>query len=64
MPAIANSITTPTPTSNPNALTVWPSGKAGYTNVLESLPLTAGRDLDELVNTVARTRSEENEQRG
>jgi hypothetical protein len=35
-------VTTPAP--NPNALAVWPQGKSGYTNVLESLPLTAGRD--------------------
>ncbi len=34
---------TPTPRPNPNALTVWPTGKSGYTDVLESLPVTAGR---------------------
>jgi hypothetical protein len=28
---------------NPNALTEWPAGKSGYTLVLESLPVTAGR---------------------
>jgi hypothetical protein len=44
------SVTTPAP--NPNALAVWPTGKAGYTNVLESLPLTAGRD-----NALARARA-------
>lgn len=32
-----------TPRPNPNALTVWPTGKSGYTDVLESLPVTAGR---------------------
>jgi hypothetical protein len=37
-----SSVTTPTPT-NPNALTFWPEGKDGWTNVLESLPVTAGR---------------------
>jgi hypothetical protein len=35
--------TTPKP-PNPNALTFWPAGKNGYTDVLESLPVTAGRD--------------------
>jgi hypothetical protein len=36
--------TTPAPKpSNPNALAAWPSGKSGYTLVLESLPLSAGR---------------------
>ena len=44
-----NSVTTPAP--NPNALVTWPQGTAGYTNVLESLPLAAGRD-----NAVARAR--------
>jgi hypothetical protein len=34
-------VTTPAP--NPNALAVWPGGKSGYTNVLESLPLAAGQ---------------------
>jgi hypothetical protein len=43
-------VTTPAP--NPNALAVWPQGKSGYTNVLESLPLTAGRD-----NALARART-------
>jgi hypothetical protein len=33
-----------TPKANPNALTVWPAGKSGYTTILESLPLAAGRD--------------------
>jgi len=31
------------PRPNPNALAVWPAGKSGYTDVLESLPLSAGR---------------------
>jgi hypothetical protein len=35
--------TTPAPPSNPNALASWPTAKAGYTLVLESLPLSAGR---------------------
>jgi hypothetical protein len=47
-----NSVTTPTPTRNPNALTFWPEGKSGWTNVLESLPLSAGRS-----NAVARARA-------
>ena len=34
--------TTPAPPS-PNALAVWPAGKSGYTNVLESLPVKNGR---------------------
>ena len=42
-------VTTPAP--NPNALAFWPEGKSGYTNVLESLPLAAGR-----ANAVARAR--------
>jgi hypothetical protein len=45
-----NSVTTPAP--NPNALANWPSGKDGYTNVLESLPLAAGRH-----NAVARAKA-------
>ena len=45
-----NVATTPAP--NPNALAAWPSGTSGYTNVLESLPQTAGR-----VNAVARARA-------
>jgi hypothetical protein len=32
------------PRPNPNALTVWPAGKSGYTDVLESLPVAAGRE--------------------
>jgi hypothetical protein len=36
--------TTPrVPRPNPNALAVWPAGKSGYTTVLESLPVAAGR---------------------
>jgi hypothetical protein len=38
-----NAVTTPAPTPNPNALTFWPAGKSGWTNVLESLPQNAGR---------------------
>lgn len=36
-------VTTPAPPSNPNALAIWPANKDGYTLVLESLPLSAGR---------------------
>jgi hypothetical protein len=43
--------TTPGQKPNPNALTPWPSGETGYTTVLESLPVTAGR-----ANAVARAR--------
>jgi hypothetical protein len=43
-------VTTPTP--NPNALTDWPAGKSGYTDVLESLPETSGRQ-----NALARARA-------
>ncbi len=32
-----------TTTPNPNALASWPAGKSGYTDVLESLPVGAGR---------------------
>ena len=32
------------PKANPNALAVWPAGKSGYTDILESLPISAGRD--------------------
>ena len=35
-------VTTPPP-SNPNGLASWPTDKSGYTLVLESLPLSAGR---------------------
>ena len=35
--------TTPAP-ANPNALAVWPAGQSGYTEVLESIPVGAGRD--------------------
>ena len=41
-----------TPTPSPNALTEWPSGKSGYTDVLESLPEAAGRQ-----NALARARA-------
>ena len=40
-----------TPKPNPNALAEWPAGKSGYTQVLESLPVAAGR-----ANAVARAR--------
>jgi hypothetical protein len=40
-PVTGKTATTPRP--NPNALTVWPAGESGYTNVLESLPVAAGR---------------------
>jgi hypothetical protein len=40
-PVTGKTPTTPRP--NPNALTVWPAGESGYTNVLESLPVGAGR---------------------
>jgi hypothetical protein len=43
-------VTTPPP-ANPNALATWPAGKSGYTLVLESLPLSAGRQA---ANTRAR----------
>jgi hypothetical protein len=45
-----NGVTTPAP--NPNVLAAWPEGKSGYTNVLESLPLTGGRE-----NALARARA-------
>lgn len=35
--------TTPAKPTNPNALASWPGGQAGYTVVLESLPVTNGR---------------------
>jgi hypothetical protein len=37
--------TTPKPKANPNALVAWPAGKSGYTDVLESIPVSAGRPL-------------------
>jgi hypothetical protein len=40
-----------TPTPSPNALAVWPAGETGYTTVLESLPVAAGR-----ANALARAR--------
>jgi hypothetical protein len=42
--------TVPAP-SNPNALAVWPAGESGYTDILESLPVTGG-----LAHAVARAR--------
>jgi hypothetical protein len=35
--------TTPTPHPHPAAPGVWPPGKSGYTIVLESIPVSAGR---------------------
>jgi hypothetical protein len=35
----------PKPKANPNALATWPAGKSGYTDVLESVPVSAGRPL-------------------
>ena len=32
-----------TPTPAPSGLTVWPAGRSGYTDVLESIPLASGR---------------------
>jgi len=43
-PGTATGRTVTTPAVNPNALTAWPAGKSGYTVVLESLPVTNGRD--------------------
>jgi hypothetical protein len=40
-----------TPKPNPNAPAVWPANESGYTNVLESLPVTGGR-----ANALARAR--------
>jgi hypothetical protein len=56
LPTAPGSRTGPTPTPrkpapNPNALAVWPSGKSGYTIILESLPVAQGRP-----NAVARAR--------
>jgi hypothetical protein len=34
---------TTTPKPNPNALALWPADKSGWTTVLESLPVAAGR---------------------
>jgi hypothetical protein len=54
LPTAPGNATTPTPRppkTNPNALTFWPADKAGYTVVLESLPVAAGRQ-----NAVARAR--------
>ena len=46
LPVAPGSGTRPTataPTTSPNALASWPAGKAGYTLVLVSLPVTGGR---------------------
>jgi hypothetical protein len=43
--------TVPTARPNPNALAVWPTGEQGFTTVLESVPVAAGR-----ANAVARAR--------
>jgi septal ring-binding cell division protein DamX len=37
-----SAVTTPAP-QNPNALASWPAGKSGYTLVLESVSIAAGR---------------------
>lgn len=42
-PSTGAATTPPPPPANPNALAAWPADKAGYTLVLESLPLSAGR---------------------
>jgi hypothetical protein len=39
----ATTPTTTTPTPRPPAPSAWPPGKSGYTIVLESIPLSAGR---------------------
>src|SRR3954462_15380863 len=43
--------TTPAPRPNPKALAAWPAQKSGYTIILESLPVTAGK-----ANAIARAR--------
>jgi hypothetical protein len=35
--------TPPAAAANPNALAFWPAGRAGYTIILESLPVANGR---------------------
>ncbi len=51
-PGTVSTATTTTPKpGNPNALAVWPAGQSGYTAILESLPVAAGR-----ANAVARAR--------
>ena len=42
-PGAASTNSTTTPAPRPNALSEWPAGKSGYTNVLESLPEKSGR---------------------
>ena len=42
-PGSASTGATTTPKPNPNALALWPAGKGGWTDVLESLPVAAGR---------------------
>jgi hypothetical protein len=39
----ATTPTTTTPTPHPSAPGAWPPGKSGYTVVLESIPVSAGR---------------------
>jgi len=39
----ATTTTTTTPRPRPGGLTTWPPGTSGYTAVLESIPLSAGR---------------------
>jgi hypothetical protein len=50
-PGSPSSPTATTPRPKPNAPAVWPAGESGYTNVLESLPVAAGRS-----NALARAR--------
>ena len=52
LPAPRRRAPSPTPAPNPNAPRRLARGKSGYTNVLESLPLAAGR-----ANAVARARA-------
>jgi hypothetical protein len=49
--AAAPGATVASPKANPGALAVWPAGENGFTTVLESLPVSAGR-----ANAVARAR--------
>ncbi len=41
----ATTPTTTTPTPHPSAPGAWPPGKSGYTVVLESIPVSAGRSF-------------------
>ena len=42
-PGAPSTAATTVPAPNPNALAVWPAGESGYTDILESLPVTGGR---------------------